>query len=89
MGKLDTAILIESPEPQQPTILPAGTAAGEPIQATTAKAAGTVRNSTTQTILQPHQFLEDAAAPKTTRRATGQTAEGSDTDSINLIISIN
>ena len=90
VAKLDTESPTESPEPQQPTILPAGTAPGEPMQATAAKDAGTVRNSTMQMILKLHQFLEDAEAHKTTHRATGQTAEGSsDTDSINLIISIN
>ena len=89
VGKLDTAIPIEFPEPQRPTTLLAGTVAGEPIPATTAKDAGTVRSSTTPTTLQPHQSLEDVVAHKTTSRATGRTAEGSDTDSINLIISIN
>lgn len=88
-GKLDTAIPIEFPEPQRPTTLLAGTVAGEPIPATTAKDAATARSSTTPTTLRPHQSLEDVVAHKTTSRATGRTAEGSDTDSINLIISIN
>jgi hypothetical protein len=78
--KLDTEVPIEAPEAQELTILAAETLTDEPILAKTAKDAGTVTTSTIQTSLKPRQSLEDVEALQTTHRATGQTAEGNDTD---------
>jgi len=85
-GRLDTEMPTELPEAQEPTILAAGTLAGEPIQATTAKYAETVTISSIQTNHQPHQCLEDVEALQTTHRVTGQTAGGSSDTNLYLIL---